>query len=184
MRPERNLKKVSNKFYEYRKRIAFMGLKRVIQFIIFQRIFRVNSETPWPVHWSSTVSEPKKIKLKNWLSYPGYIVYPGYSIGNYIQAINGIEFGVNVRIGPGVKIVSANHDTNNYDKWPKAKPIQIGDHVWLGANSVILPGVSLGPHTIVAAGAVVTKSFEEGNCVLAGVPAKVSKRLPNYDTKV
>jgi acetyltransferase-like isoleucine patch superfamily enzyme len=45
---------------------------------------------------------------------------------------------------------------------------------------VILPGVELGPHTILAAGAVVTKSFKEGNQVLAGVPAQVVKKLDVY----
>ncbi len=48
---------------------------------------------------------------------------------------------------------------------------------WVGMNSVITAGVELGPRTIVAAGAVVTKSFPEGFCVLAGVPAKVVKKL-------
>jgi len=44
-------------------------------------------------------------------------------------------------------------------------------------NAVILPGVHLGDHTIVAAGSVVTKSFPQGNCILGGVPAKVVKEL-------
>ena len=44
-------------------------------------------------------------------------------------------------------------------------------------NSVILPGVVLGDHTIVGAGSVVTRSFEEGHCVIAGVPARKIKEL-------
>jgi acetyltransferase-like isoleucine patch superfamily enzyme len=44
-------------------------------------------------------------------------------------------------------------------------------------NAVILPGVTLGDHTIVGAGSVVTKSFENGNCVIAGNPAKIIKNL-------
>jgi acetyltransferase-like isoleucine patch superfamily enzyme len=55
-------------------------------------------------------------------------------------------------------------------------------------NAVILPGVVLGDHTIVGAGAVVTKSFPEGYCIIAGVPAKVIKtidkdRVVNYRNK-
>ena len=48
-------------------------------------------------------------------------------------------------------------------------------------NTVILPGVSLGDHTIVGAGSVVTKSFQEGNCVIAGNPAKVIRYLNESD---
>ena len=53
----------------------------------------------------------------------------------------------------------------------------IGDECWIASNAVILPGVHLGKHTIVAAGAVVSKSFPEGWCVIGGIPAKVIKRL-------
>ena len=44
-------------------------------------------------------------------------------------------------------------------------------------NSMILPGVELGPRTVVGAGSVVTKSFPEGDCVIAGNPAKIIKKL-------
>lgn len=53
----------------------------------------------------------------------------------------------------------------------------ICDHSWAGMNSVILPGVKLGTRTIVAAGSVVTKSFPEGYCVIAGSPAKIIRHL-------
>ena len=62
-------------------------------------------------------------------------------------------------------------------------PIKIGDYSWRGMNSVITAGVELGPRTIVAAGAVVTKSFPEGFCVLAGVPAKKIKDLDKEQFK-
>ena len=44
-------------------------------------------------------------------------------------------------------------------------------------NAMIMPGVELGPHTVVGAGAVVTKSFPEGHCVIAGNPAKLIKKI-------
>lgn len=44
-------------------------------------------------------------------------------------------------------------------------------------NSILLPGVELGPHTIVGAGSVATKSFPEGNCITVGNPAKIIKKL-------
>ena len=53
----------------------------------------------------------------------------------------------------------------------------VGEKSWLGMNSVLLPGVNLGPHSVVAAGAVVNKSYPDGYVVLAGVPAKVIRSL-------
>lgn len=55
-------------------------------------------------------------------------------------------------------------------------PVVIGDNVWIGANTTILKGVSIGERTIVAAGAVVTKSFPK-DVVIAGNPAKIVKKL-------
>jgi acetyltransferase-like isoleucine patch superfamily enzyme len=120
------------------------------------------------------VDDPDKIKRK------GDLPYPGYMLGCYIQAANGIEIGKNVRIGPSVKLISANHDIYDYDKFIKTNPIILNDNCWLASNVTILPGVEIGEHTIVAAGAVVTKSFKQGNCILAGVPAKVVKTISPY----
>lgn len=55
-------------------------------------------------------------------------------------------------------------------------PVTIGDGCWLGARCCILPGVSLPAKTLVAAGAVVTKSITESYCLLAGVPAKIKEK--------
>jgi acetyltransferase-like isoleucine patch superfamily enzyme len=56
----------------------------------------------------------------------------------------------------------------------------IGDDCWLATGCIILPGVKLGNHVIVAAGAVVTRSFEEDNIILGGTPAKIVKRIGAY----
>jgi acetyltransferase-like isoleucine patch superfamily enzyme len=157
--------------------IKRLGIKRYIQYFIFQRIFRINSKVPWPVHWSSVIKNPEKIKFKYCLDFKNW---PGKTIGCYIQANSGIQFGHNIRIGPGVKIISQNHDINDFDKHTPTSPVIIEDNVWLESNSIILPGVELGQHTVVAAGAVVNKSFKEGNCVVGGVPAKVLKTIPDY----
>jgi len=108
---------------------------------------------------------------------------PGFMPGCYIQATNGIEIGKNSIIGPGVKIISSNHDIYNFNIHLSENPIKIGSDCWIGANSVILPGVNLADHIIVAAGAVVTKSFPEGDCIIAGVPAKLIKKIEGYQTK-
>lgn len=136
---------------------------------IFQRIFRINSDSPWSVNYTTRVIQPENIKLgenseRNFL----------FSGGCYIQANNGIEIGSNVWWGPNVGIISANHDPKNMTGHIKEKPIVIGDNVWIGMNSVILPGVSLGNGVIVGAGSVVTKSFPD-NVIIAGNPAKIIK---------
>ena len=159
---------------ELRRQLKIVGLKHWLTYFLFQRIFRINAQVPWPVHWSSIVICPEKI------SGTIYPHFAGSSPGQYIQAGNGIKIGNNVRMGPGVKIISANHDLLDYKKHVHNEPIEIGDNCWLGANSIILPGVKLGRHVVVAAGAVVTKSFD-GNCLVGGVPAHIIKTLADYE---
>ena len=77
-------------------------------------------------------------------------------------------------------ILNLNHDVNDYEAHVSSDPIIIGDFCWIGANAVVLPGVKLGQHVVVAAGAVVTKSFLQDNVLLAGVPAVVVKKLTPY----
>lgn len=139
---------------------------------LFQRLFRLNAEAPFSVHFTSTVRMGKGISLgKNvWKSF-------AVSGGCYIQGGNGIEIGDDTIFAPGVKIISANHDPANGMEWAPAPPIRIGRRCWIGANAVILPGVELGDGCIVGAGAVVTKSFPAGHCVLAGVPARQIRTL-------
>lgn len=54
------------------------------------------------------------------------------------------------------------------DLQAEGKPVRIGRKCWIGMNAVILPGVTLGDHTVVGAGAVVSRSFPEGHCIVAG----------------
>jgi len=153
----------------------FMGLKNYIIYSLFQRIFRINSQVPWPVHWSSVVSGHKNIKYKN------EITPLGYSPNSYIQGINGIAMGSNIIHAAGLTIITSNHEVNDFTKHTKNKPVIIGNNCWLGANVTILPEVELGNHVIVAAGSVVTKSFLEDNIVIGGIPAKVLKKIEPYN---
>ena len=98
-------------------------------------------------------------------------------MGCYIDARNGIIIEENVFIGPKVSLISMNHDKDNLDKYVDATPIILHKNCWLATNATILAGVELGEHTVVAAGAVVTKSFPDGNQMLAGNPATMVKKL-------
>ena len=138
--------------------------------LLFRKILRQNAGTTWPVHFTSTLIYPERIVR-------GKNVYPGDSPANYIQAINGIKIGDHTNIGPHVSIISANHDTRDNSRHIECGPVEIGNRCWIGSHAVILPGVILGDHTIVAAGAIVNKSFPIGHCVLAGNPAIIVKEL-------
>lgn len=102
-----------------------------------------------------------------------------FQISAYYQTFNGskISLGRNVWVARGCCLITTNHDLLNPSEHQSGGDIRIGDHCWLGANAVILPGVELGPHTVVGANAVVTKSYLDGNVVLAGVPAKPVRSL-------
>lgn len=141
------------------------------------RIFmRTNRGVKFPVSPFNTV-----INYKNIIFDPDDLhIFMGK--GRYFQAENAI-----IRIGKGTYIannsglITANHDVNNLSIHEEAKDITLGEKCWIGLNAVILPGVTLGNQTIVAAGAVVTKSFPEGHCIIGGVPAKVIKNLESKD---
>lgn len=99
------------------------------------------------------------------------------SPGCYFQAHAKISIGKGCWIAPNVGLITANHDFMDLNKHSTALPISIGENCWIGMNAMILPGVVLGKHTIVGAGSVVTKSFPDGNCVIAGNPARKIREL-------
>jgi acetyltransferase-like isoleucine patch superfamily enzyme len=142
--------------------------------VILQKVLRVNSHVPWPVHWTSQIKHPERIQKGDRC--------PGLAIGCYLDGRNGIIIGHNTWLGPRVSLISMNHREDDYHDYVTADPIVIGDNCWLATNVTVLAGVQLGSHTMVAAGAVVTKSFPEGDVLLAGVPARVVKKLGPYGT--
>jgi hypothetical protein len=146
--------------------------KIVLKHWFLQKILRINGTVPWPVHPTSRVIKPENIQRGTRT--------PGLSLSCHIDGRNGIILGRNVWIGPRVSIISMNHDVNNFHNYISDGPVVINKNSWLGANCTILPGVHIGEHTVVAAGAVVAKSFPEGDQVLAGVPARVVKKLEPY----
>jgi len=148
-----------------------VGLSFYATDFLFRKILRQNASVKWAIHYTSSVLYPEKIVR-------GINVFPGDSPGNYIQAKNGIEIGDYTNIGPNVGIISANHNLLDNSTHTVASPIKIGKNCWIGMNAILLPEVELGDYTIVGANSVVTKSFSEGYCVIAGNPAKIIKQLP------
>ncbi|MDM4769741.1 acyltransferase [Solimonas sp. SE-A11] len=106
------------------------------------------------------------------------------SLGRDVQlnCRGGLTIGSNVMIGPGTRLLTNGHRMERTDIPMREqglydKPISIGDDVWIGANVMVLPGVTIGRGSVVAAGAVVTKDVPEYSLAV-GVPAKpVKSRL-------
>ncbi len=141
-------------------------------YLIPQKLFRLNPKVKWPVHFTSKIIAPKNITK-------GILCDPGDNINNYIQAINGIHFGSNIELGPGVNIISSNHDDTNLRLHRKGKPIKIGNNVWIGANTTILPEVSIGNNVIIGANSVVVKNISD-NSIAVGNPCKTIREKEAY----
>lgn len=93
------------------------------------------------------------------------------------QDQGGIEIGNNVLIGHSVVIATLNHDFEIKNRLSMyAKKVKIGNDVWIGSNTSILPGVTINDGAIIAAGAVVTKDVPQ-KAVVAGNPARIIKYI-------
>jgi acetyltransferase-like isoleucine patch superfamily enzyme len=100
--------------------------------------------------------------------------------GSGIVAHLSVTIGADVFTGHHVYITDQNHGYEDLDvpigqQQAPERPVVIGDGSWLGHGTVVLPGVTVGRHVVVAAGSVVTKDLPD-NCVAAGIPAKVLRR--------
>jgi len=102
--------------------------------------------------------------------------------GTHIDGRGNIEIGDYVLIGPNVFIGSSNHHISVKGNGPRTfldhlyKPVKIGSNVWIGANSVICPGVKIGDNSIIGAGSVVKHDVPE-SVIVAGNPAVFIKKL-------
>lgn len=152
--------------------VAARGWKWVLEDVSGRLLMRTNRGIKFPVSPFNTVINYRNIEFD-----PDDLhIFMGK--GRYFQAENAkIRIGKGTFIANNSGLITANHDMYNLWKHDEAQDIVIGEKCWIGLNCVILPGVVLGDQTVVAAGAVVNKSFIEGHCIVGGVPAKVIKKL-------
>lgn len=99
----------------------------------------------------------------------------------FLLASDSIVIGRNSTLAYQVTILTSANPNYPYNALkriypPLHAPVIIGDDVWIGARSVILPGVKIGNNVVVAAGAVVTQDIPD-NVLVAGVPAKIKRKL-------
>jgi acetyltransferase-like isoleucine patch superfamily enzyme len=102
-------------------------------------------------------------------------------IGIHNTIIGPVSIGSHVNLAQGITVTALNHNFSDTTKrideqGISTNPVTIEDDVWIGANAVILPGVTIGRHAVVAAGAVVTTDVLE-NTVVGGVPARIIKKI-------
>ena len=145
----------------------------------------------------SSVQSPRAMKIRYWLGSRfvekcgknvnfehGARFNPELSIGDYSGVgvnclVSGRTYiGDHVMMGPDCIMYSYSHAYDRLDipmdqqGFEDPTPIHIGDDVWIGARVIILPGVTVGSHCIIGAGAVVTKDVPD-YAIVGGVPAKV-----------
>ena len=97
--------------------------------------------------------------------------------GCCFQDQGGITIGDGAFIGHNVVIATLNHDFDPKERsTTHPSKVIIGKNVWIGANATVVPGVTIGDNSIIAAGAVVTKDVPP-NIIAGGIPAKVIKRI-------
>lgn len=151
---------------------SYTGFLWAMRSIWQRNILRLAKPLPWPSSLTCIVSDPSNV------SFHPDDLHIFQVQGTYFQNFKGhISIGKGCYIAQNVGIITANHSFEDLDAHEEGKSVTIGTHCWIGMNAVILPGVILGNNTVVAAGAVVTKSFEEGGVVIAGVPAKIVKNI-------
>ena len=102
-------------------------------------------------------------------------------IGLHNTIIGPVTIGNHVNLAQGITVTALNHNFEDSDKrideqGVSTTPVVIEDDIWIGANAVILPGVTIGHHTVIAAGAVVTKNVP-AHSLVAGVPANIIKQI-------
>ncbi|MFY0518406.1 acyltransferase [Lysinibacillus sp. UGB7] len=159
--------------YSYLENLFFLMLNLLPYFIrkcLYKILFEEFGEHNHIDH-GTYFRYTKKISIGNgvWINR-GCSFFSSYQVKDAY-----IKIGNNVAIGPNVTFFSASHDYSQIDLPDTAASIIVGDDVWIGGRSIILPGVSIGDGAIIGAGSIVSKSVPPYT-IAVGNPAKVIKR--------
>jgi maltose O-acetyltransferase len=129
-----------------------------------------------------SLGEEAHVRPPLYVDYGSNITIGARTFVNYnLTALDvaAITIGEDCQIGPGVQLLTPTHPLEpgpRRDKLEAARPITIGDNVWLGGGVIVCPGVTIGDNSVVGAGAVVTKDIPAG-VVAVGNPARPVRDL-------
>ena len=161
----KRLVRFSTKIYRSLKR-------RFNKFIVTRQLASVGSNCA--VDESVTVYNGENIVIGN-----NIVLNKGVILQSCEEAT--IKIGNDVTLSYGVKVITGNLSLNetiiSKERVHNSNNIIIGDYVWIGTNSIILPGVEIAGNIIIAAGSIVTKSLTESNYIYAGCPASKIKKI-------
>ncbi len=118
-----------------------------------------------------TVGENCRIYIRSWGSEPFLV-----SLGDDVTVTSGVKFITH----DGSTCLVKDQNGKRYQRFA---PIQVGSHVFIGVNTIIMPGVNIGSNVVIGAGSVVTKDIPD-NSVAIGVPAKVVSSFEDYQAKI
>lgn len=131
-------------------------------------------------------------ETKAWIEPPFYFCYGrNIEIGDFCYINFNCNFvddgkiviGNKVMFGPGVTIATVGHPINPmYREYMYTDPVTIQDNVWIGAGSIICPGVTIGENSVIGAGSVVVQDIP-ANSVAVGNPCKVLRTISEDDLK-
>lgn len=129
-----------------------------------------------------SIGEGTEIRPPLYVDYGSHIAIGARSFANFgLVALDvaPITIGDDVQIASNVQLLTPTHPVEpgpRRAKWEAAKPITIGDNVWLGGGAIVLAGVTIGENTVVGAGAVVPRDLPP-NVVAVGNPARIVRQL-------
>lgn len=129
-----------------------------------------------------SLGEQAHVRPPLYVDYGSNITIGARTFVNYnLTALDvaAITIGEDCQIGPNVQLLTPTHPLEpqpRRDKLEAARPITIGDNVWLGGGAIVLAGVSIGDDSVIGAGSVVTKDVPAG-VVAVGSPARVVRTL-------
>lgn len=118
-----------------------------------------------------TIGNNCRIYIRSWGSEPFLV-----SIGDDVTVTSGVKFITH----DGSTCLVKDEQGKRYQRFA---PIQVGSHVFIGVNTIVMPGVKIGSNVVIGAGSVVTKDIPD-HSVAIGVPAKVVSSFADYQAKI